>query len=53
MPNSFLMALPHSPFINILFVEDIQFDRNYATEIDLHNNVGYGIFEDRDFKQRQ
>jgi hypothetical protein len=53
MPNPFLMALPHSPFFNMLFVADIQFDINYATEMNLHNNVGYGTFEDRDFKQRQ
>jgi len=51
MPNPFLMALPHSPFFNMLFVADIQFDRNYATEMNLHNNVGYGTFKDRDFKK--
>jgi hypothetical protein len=47
------MALLHCPFFNMLFVVDIQFDRNYATEMNLHNNVGYGTFEDGDFKQRQ
>jgi hypothetical protein len=53
MPYPFLMALPHSLFFNILFVADIQFDRNYATEMYLHNNVGYNTFKDSDFKQRQ
>jgi len=53
MPNPFSMALAHSPFFNTIFVADIQFGRNYAIEINLHNNVGYGTFKDRDFNQRQ
>jgi len=53
MPNPFLMALAHSPFFNMIFVADIQFGRNYAIEMNLHNNVGYGTFKDRDFDQRQ
>jgi hypothetical protein len=40
-------------FFNTLFVAYIQFDRNYGTEMNLHNNMGYGTFEDRNFKVRQ
>jgi hypothetical protein len=54
MPKPFLIGSGAFPiFFNKIFVADIPFGRNYASEMNLHNNVGYGTFKDRDFNQRQ